>query len=155
MLALNFPVGLNPGLARILGVMLKLDFQRAILQRIPQITAHPERTWRDLLFVCDEYHAFATVGETDPTGDERTFALSRQARLIPIVATQSISSLRSALPGDESWRTLLQCLPVPGSRARTPTRSTQRTMRGSARAVAAIQPKNAGLTVRFLPNPAF
>jgi hypothetical protein len=108
-LALNFPVGLNPGLARILGVMLKLDFQRAILQRIPQITAHPDRVWRDLLFVCDEYHAFATVGETDPTGDERTFALSRQARLIPIVATQSISSLRSALPGDESWRTLLQC----------------------------------------------
>ena len=108
-LALNFPVGLNPGLARALGVMLKLDFQRAVLQRIPKIAAHPERTWRDLLFVCDEYHAFATVGETDPTGDERTFALSRQARLIPIVATQSISSLRSALPGDESWRTLLQC----------------------------------------------
>lgn len=108
-LALNFPIGMNPGLARILGVMLKLDFQRAVLQRIPQITAHPERVWRDLLFVCDEYHAFATVGETDPTGDERTFALSRQARLIPIVATQSISSLRSALPGEESWRTLLQC----------------------------------------------
>jgi hypothetical protein len=108
-LALNFPVGLNPGLARALGVMLKLDFQRAVLQRIPKMAAHPERVWRDLLFICDEYHAFATVGETDPTGDERTFALSRQARLIPIVATQSISSLRSALPGDESWRTLLQC----------------------------------------------
>ncbi|HWI17542.1 MAG TPA: type IV secretion system DNA-binding domain-containing protein [Vicinamibacterales bacterium] len=108
-LALNFPVGLNPGLARALGVMLKLDFQRAVLQRIPKIAAHPTQVWRDLLFVCDEYHAFATVGETDPTGDERTFALSRQARLIPIVATQSISSLRSALPGDESWRTLLQC----------------------------------------------
>jgi len=108
-LALNFPVGLNPGLARAVGVMLKLDFQRAVIQRIPNIAAHPERTWRDLLFVCDEYHAFATVGETDPTGDERTFALSRQAQLIPIVATQSISSLRSALPGDESWRTLLQC----------------------------------------------
>ena len=30
-LALNFPVGLNPGLARALGVMLKLDFQRAVL----------------------------------------------------------------------------------------------------------------------------
>src|SRR5206468_1847817 len=108
-LALNFPVGLNPGLARALGVMLKLDFQRAVLQRIPKIAAHPAQTWRDLLFVADEYHAFATVGETDPTGDERAFALSRQARLIPIVATQSISSLRSALPGDESWRTLLQC----------------------------------------------
>jgi hypothetical protein len=62
-----------------------------------------------VLFVADEYHAFATVGETEPTGDERAFAMSRQARLIPIVATQSVSSLRSALPGDESWRTLLQC----------------------------------------------
>ena len=108
-LGLNFPVVLNPALARGLGVMLKLDFQRAVLQRIAKITANPQRTWRDLLFVADEYHAFATVGETDPTGDERAFALSRQARLIPIVATQSVSSLRSALPGDESWRTLMQC----------------------------------------------
>lgn len=108
-LGLNFPVALNPALARGLAVMLKLDFQRAVLQRIPQIAAHPERPWRDLLFIADEYHAFATVGETDPTGDERAFALSRQARLIPIVATQSISSLRSALMGEEAWRTLLQC----------------------------------------------
>jgi type IV secretory pathway TraG/TraD family ATPase VirD4 len=100
---------MNPALARGLGVMLKLDFQRAVLQRIPKIAADPQRPWRDILFVADEYHAFATVGETDPTGDERAFALSRQARLIPIVATQSISSLRSALASDEAWRTLLQC----------------------------------------------
>jgi hypothetical protein len=108
-LGLNFPVAMNPALARGLGVMLKLDFQRAILQRIPKIAGDSERPWRDLLFVADEYHVFATVGETDPTGDERAFALSRQARLIPIVATQSVSSLRSALAGDEAWRTLLQC----------------------------------------------
>ena len=108
-LALNFPVGLNPGLARALGVMLKLDFQRAVLSRISRMSAAPDKTWRDLLFVCDEYHAFATTGDTDPSGDERTFAMSRQARLIPIVATQSISSLRSAVHGEESWRTLLQC----------------------------------------------
>jgi hypothetical protein len=108
-LGLNFPVAMNPALARGLGVMLKLDFQRAVLQRIPKIAANPTGTWRDVLFVADEYHAFATVGETDPTGDERSFALSRQARLIPIVATQSISSLRSALGSDEAWRTLLQC----------------------------------------------
>ena len=100
---------MNPGLARAMGVLLKLDFQRAVLQRIPKIAANPHRVWRDLLFVADEYHSFATVGESDPTGDERAFALSRQARLIPIVATQSVSSLRSALPGDEAWRTLLQC----------------------------------------------
>lgn len=108
-LGLNFPVAMNPALARGLGVMLKLDFQRAVLQRIPKIAVSPQGPWRDLLFVADEYHAFATVGETDPTGDERAFALSRQARLIPIVATQSISSLRSALTGDEAWRTLMQC----------------------------------------------
>src|SRR5438046_10308823 len=89
--------------------MLKLAFQRAVLQRITKIAADPQRPWRDMLFVADEYHAFATVGETDPTGDERAFALSRQARLIPIVATQSVSSLRSALGSDEGWRTLLQC----------------------------------------------
>lgn len=47
------------------------------------------------------------MGESDPTGDEKFFALSRQAKCIPIVATQSLSSLRSTLPG-ESWRTLLQ-----------------------------------------------
>src|SRR5436309_2259782 len=108
-LGLNFPVAMNPALARGLGVMLKLDFQRAVLNRIPKISANPQRPWRDILFVADEYHAFATVGETDPTGDERAFALSRQARLIPIVATQSISSLRSALGSGEAWRTLLQC----------------------------------------------
>ena len=29
-LSLNFPVAMNPGLARALGVLLKLDFQRAV-----------------------------------------------------------------------------------------------------------------------------
>jgi hypothetical protein len=47
------------------------------------------------------------VGEQGPSGDEKFFALSRQARCIPIVATQSLSSLKSAVPGD-SWRTLFQ-----------------------------------------------
>ena len=49
----------------------------------------------------------STVGESEPTGDEKFFSLSRQPKCIPIVATQSISSLRSALPG-ETWRTLFQ-----------------------------------------------
>ena len=105
--ALNFPIGMNPGLAKALGVMLKLDFQRAVLNRIPEIEAHPERDFRQVLFLCDEYQHFATVGESEPSGDEKFFSLSRQPKCIPIVATQSISSLKSTLPG-ESWRTLLQ-----------------------------------------------
>ncbi|MEW5980453.1 MAG: TraM recognition domain-containing protein, partial [Acidobacteriota bacterium] len=105
--ALNFPVSLNPGLARALGTFLKMDFQRAVLNRIPVMAAHPERHFRQVLFLCDEYHLFATTGESDPSGDEKAFSLSRQAKLIPIVATQSVSSLKSTLPG-ETWRTLLQ-----------------------------------------------
>ncbi|MBV9888042.1 MAG: TraM recognition domain-containing protein [Acidobacteria bacterium] len=105
--ALNFPVGLNPGLAKAIGVMMKLDFERAVLNRIPLIEANPGKHFRQVLFLCDEYQHFATVGENDPTGDEKFFSLSRQPKCIPIVATQSISSLRSTLPG-ESWRTLLQ-----------------------------------------------
>jgi len=105
--ALNFPAVMNAGLAKALGVMMKLDFERAVLKRIPQIEAEPERYFRQVLFLCDEYHHFATVGESEPTGDEKFFSLSRQPKCIPIIATQSISSLKSALPG-ESWRTLLQ-----------------------------------------------
>jgi TraM recognition site of TraD and TraG len=104
---LNFPVSSNPGLARTIGTLLKLDFERAVLNRIPEMAKHPERHWREVLFLCDEYQSFATVGENDPTGDEKFFALSREAKCIPIVASQSISSLRSTLQG-ESWRTLLQ-----------------------------------------------
>jgi len=105
--ALNFPVSANPGLAKAIGALMKQDFQRAVLNRIPRLEGSGGRGGRPVLFLCDEYHGFATVGENDPAGDEKFFALSRQAKCIPIVATQSISSLRSTLPG-ESWRTLLQ-----------------------------------------------
>ena len=107
--ALNFPIAMNPGLARALGTMLKQDFQRAVLNRVPKMSAAPQQPWRPVVFLCDEYQAFATTGENEPSGDEKFFSLARQAKCIPIVATQSISSLRSTLPG-ESWRTLLQGL---------------------------------------------
>jgi hypothetical protein len=104
---LNFPVAMNAGLAKALGVMLKLDFERAVLNRVPMMEKNPETYFRQVLFLCDEYQHFATVGESEPTGDEKFFSLSRQPKCIPIIATQSISSLKTALPG-ESWRTLLQ-----------------------------------------------
>ena len=105
--ALNFPIGMNAGLAKALGVMMKLDFERAVLNRVPEMEARPNEYFRQVLFLCDEYQHFATVGESEPTGDEKFFSLSRQPKCIPIIATQSISSLKSALSGD-SWRTLLQ-----------------------------------------------
>jgi hypothetical protein len=104
---LNFPVALNPALAKTIGTMMKIDYQRAVQLRIPRMDRHPERHFRPTVFICDEYQNFATVGGDNPTGDERFLSLSRQPKCIPIVATQSISSLKDALP-NEGVKTLLQ-----------------------------------------------
>jgi hypothetical protein len=91
--ALDFPAGENPGLARAIAVMLKMDFQRAMLNRIARMATAPDKAWRPVAFICDEYQQVATVTEHEPNGDDAFFSLSRQAKCIPIVATQSISSL--------------------------------------------------------------
>ncbi len=109
-LALNMPAGANPALARAIGVLLKNAWMQALLRRPAEAARRPERYMRPAVFICDEYQAFATVGQDDPSGDEKAFALTRQCRCIPIVATQSISSLRSVLPSGEAWRTLVQTL---------------------------------------------
>ena len=109
-LALNMPAGANPALARAIGVLLKNAWMQALLRRPAEAARCPERYMRPAVFICDEYQAFATVGQDDPSGDEKAFALTRQCRCIPIVATQSISSLRSVLPSGEAWRTLVQTL---------------------------------------------
>ena len=109
-LCLNMPAGANPALARSIGVMLKNAWLQALLRRPEKMLEEPDKYFRPALFLCDEYQAFATVGEDDPSGDEKSFALTRQCKCIPIVASQSISSLRSALHGGEAWRTLLQTL---------------------------------------------
>jgi hypothetical protein len=106
---LNFPVALNPALAKTIGTMMKIDYQRAVQLRIPKMDANPEKHFRPTVFICDEYQNFATVGGDNPTGDERFLSISRQPKCIPIVATQSISSLKDALP-NEGVKTLLQAL---------------------------------------------
>ena len=80
-------------LARAVGVMLKNAWLQSLLRRPAMMQAEPGRYVRPAVFICDEYQAFASVGEDDPSGGEKAFALTRQCRVIPIVATQSISSL--------------------------------------------------------------
>ena len=109
-LALNMPAGINPALARAVGVMLKNAWLQALLMRPAKMKQSPTQYFRPAVFICDEYQAFASVGEDDPSGDEKSFALTRQCRCIPIVATQSISSLRAVLGSSEAWRSLLQTL---------------------------------------------
>ena len=86
-LALNMPAGINPALARAVGVMLKNAWLQALLMRPAKMKANPGSYFRPAVFICDEYQAFASVGEDDPSGDEKSFALTRQCRCIPIVAT--------------------------------------------------------------------
>ena len=109
-ICLNMPVSSNAALARAIGVMLKQSWLGALLQRPADMRKMPNKFFRPAIFLCDEYQSFATVGEADPSGDEKAFGLSRQSRCIPIVATQSISSLRSVTGSGEAWRTLFQNL---------------------------------------------
>jgi hypothetical protein len=113
--ALNFPVSLNPTVAKTIGTLMKLDYQRAVLLRIPKMAAAeeaerkggPKVHFRPSVFLVDEYQNFVTVGETG-TGDQNFFALSRQPKCIAVVATQSVVSLKSALSSDDAYKTLLQ-----------------------------------------------
>ncbi|MDE0165208.1 MAG: TraM recognition domain-containing protein [Bryobacterales bacterium] len=109
-ICLNMPVSSNAALARAIGVMLKQSWLGALLRRPAKMRETPSKYFRPAVFLCDEYQSFATVGEADPSGDEKAFGLSRQSRCIPIVATQSISSLRSVTGSGEAWRTLFQNL---------------------------------------------
>ena len=109
-ICLNMPVSSNAALARAIGVFLKQSWLGALLQRPAHMRRNPDTFFRPAIFLCDEYQSFATVGEADPSGDEKAFGLSRQSRCIPIVATQSISSLRSVTGSGEAWRTLFQNL---------------------------------------------
>lgn len=44
----------------------------------------PGRHCRQILFLCDGYQSFATVGQRDPTGDEKFLTPLHQAKCIPI-----------------------------------------------------------------------
>ena len=82
-LALNMPAGSNPALARAVGVMLKNAWLQSLLRRPSQMKAAPDQYFRPAVFICDEYQSFASVGEDDPSGDEKSFALTRQCRCRP------------------------------------------------------------------------
>ena len=90
--------GTNPALARAVGVMLKNAWLQALLMRPAKMKESPGVYFRPAVFICDEYQAFASVGEDDPSGDEKSFALTRQYRCIPRL------SPRNPFPRcDPSW----------------------------------------------------
>ena len=81
-LDLNMPAGANPALGRAIGVLLKNAWIQALLRRPAEAARRPGCYLRPAVFICDEYQAFATVGQDDPAGDEKAFALTRLAHLL-------------------------------------------------------------------------
>ena len=87
---------------------MKLDFQRAVLNRVPEIEAHPETAISAKCFFS------ATSISTSPPSARAIPRAMRSSSAFRANRSASRSSphkasvlLRSALPGD-SWRTLLQ-----------------------------------------------
>ena len=80
--ALNFPIGMNAGLAKALGVMMKLDFERAVLNRVPKIEAVPSN-------ISGRFSSFATSTSTLPRWPKR---FDRRREVLQPFATAEMRS---------------------------------------------------------------
>ena len=85
-------------LSKIIATYLKLDFQTEILSSL----SHGNT--RKTAFICDEYDKYCTKTDSD------FFSLSREAKCINIVSTQSYSSLKNALKDESSVKVITQNL---------------------------------------------
>lgn len=85
-------------LSKILAAYLKLDFQSEVLSSLS--SGYLKKS----AFICDEYDKYCTKNDAD------FFSVSREARCINIVSTQSYSSLRSTLKDESTVKVILQNL---------------------------------------------
>ena len=85
-------------LSKIIAAYLKLDFQSAALIRL---TREGANTTRPLIFISDEYQEYVTVSDAD------FYSVSREAKCVNIVSSQSYSSLLKTLKSEEALQTIL------------------------------------------------
>ena len=110
-LALNMPAGINPALARAVGVMLKNAWLQALLMRPAKMKANPTTYYRPAVFICDEYQAFASVGEDRPIGRRKILCPDPAMPLHPDCRDPiHILIAGRAWISSEAWRALLQTL---------------------------------------------
>lgn len=95
---LNINISEYSMLSKIIATYLKLDFQTEIMTRLSKNKS------KTTAFICDEYDKFASKT------DGEFFSLSREAKCINIVSTQSYSSLKSTLKDDSSVKVIIQNL---------------------------------------------
>lgn len=96
---LNMNIAEYRNLSKIIATYLKLDFQTEVLSRLSQ-----KNTTRTVAFICDEYHEYVTLNDSD------FFSQSREAKCINIVSTQSYSSLLNTLQDNTNLKVILQSL---------------------------------------------
>ena len=95
---LNMNISEYTLLSKIIATYLKLDFQTEIMSFLSKGQS------RTTAFICDEYDKFATKT------DGEFFSLSREAKCINIISTQSYSSLKATLKEDAYVRIIVQNL---------------------------------------------
>ena len=85
-------------LSKIIATYLKLDFQTEVMAHLAK--NHVDKS----AFICDEYDKFASKT------DGEFFSLSREAKCINILSTQSYSSLKTTLKDESSVKVIVQNL---------------------------------------------
>lgn len=95
---LNLNISEYSSLSKIIASYLKLDFQSEVLTNLSNNNCHTSA------FICDEYDKYASKLDSD------FFSLSREAKCINIISTQSYSSLKNTLKDDSQVKVLTQNL---------------------------------------------
>ena len=97
-IVLNMNIAEYKNLSKIIAAYLKLDFQSEIMYNLSHSKVRPS------VFICDEYAEYVTKTDAD------FFALSREAKCINIVSTQSYTSLLNSLKDKYTVQTIVQNL---------------------------------------------
>ena len=95
---LNMNIAEYRNLSKIIAAYLKFDFQAEVMQNLSK------DTHRTTAFICDEYAEYVTKTDSD------FFSLSREAKCINIVSTQSYSSIKNTLKDDTAVKVICQNL---------------------------------------------
>ncbi len=95
---LNMNLSEYTSLSKIIAAYLKLDFQTEIISNLSNFKT------KTTAFICDEYDKYVTKS------DGEFFSLSREAKCINIVSTQSYSSLKATLKEEAQVKVIIQNL---------------------------------------------
>lgn len=95
---LNMNISEYNSLSKIIAAYLKLDFQIEIISNLSNESS------KTTAFICDEYDKYVTKS------DGEFFSLSREAKCINIVSTQSYSSLKATLKEEAQLKVITQNL---------------------------------------------